>query len=208
MSSKTYFKVTALLAVTICFQSAWGQMVIQADHAMLQPQIQRDSEGFRSCGVRAVVLNVNGDVIDAYDFSLIVDATSKVGMIKAGKSIAKTGDMLKGKHAAAVVTPAPVNFWLVAETDGTAVGPKKFFPSETNGFILAVSDLVPTYKAIVDLMVGERMQFAVRYKSQSLDLVVSFAAEMPEVERKPLVACLNGVRERIAKKSEAKPGNQ
>lgn len=195
--NNTCTKVIALLASGVCFEPALAQMVIQADRALLQPQIQRDADGFRSCGVRAVVLDTKGDFVDVYDFSLVVDAKSMAGMMKAGKSVTKTTDMLKGKHVATVVMPGPVNFWIAAETDGKAVESKKFFRSETNGFILATSEMVPTFKAIVDLMAGERMQFAVRYKSQSLDSVISFATEMPEVESKALSACLGGVRDRL-----------
>lgn len=190
--------LSSMVAFLACAPAA-AQIVVQADRALLQPQIQRDADGFRSCGVRAVVLHTTGIIVDAYDFSLVVDAKSAVGMMKAGKSVIKTADLLKGKYASTIVLPAPVNFWITAETDGKVVEPKKFYPSETKGFVLALSDLVPTFKAVVDIMTGERMQFAVRYKSQSLNTVVSFAGEMSDVERKPLFACLEGVRERIAK---------
>jgi hypothetical protein len=44
---------------------------------------------------------------------------------------------------------------------------------------------------------GERMQFAIRYKNEPVDVVVSFSALMPEHERKPLKACFVGLGEKM-----------
>lgn len=49
-----------------------AQVVLQAASAQLQPQIGRDANEYTTCGMRAVVLDLKPDLVEAYDFSLNV----------------------------------------------------------------------------------------------------------------------------------------
>lgn len=176
--------------------------MIQADSAALQPQVDRDEHGFFSCGVRGVVLTEIKDYLDAYDFSLMVRADMMYGLLKAGKLKASMKAVHDGNYTTNAVVPPPIKFWIAQESEGKAIGLKKVMPADNKGFILEIADFVDTHRLIMAMIHGERMQFAVRYKSQPVDVVVSFAAEMPELERAPLLKCLDGVIERISKKGE------
>jgi hypothetical protein len=190
-------KLYAFLFVALQLEPAAAQMLIQADLALLQPQISRDETGFRSCGVRAVVMSDDTQIVEAYDFSLMVDARHFVGMLKAGKRITTKAQLLKGDRSNKVVMPLPIKFWIAREAEGKAISPQKVVPSETKGFILGIADIAQTYEGIFAIIHGERMQFAVRYKEQLIDVVISFVGEMSEVERNSLLICLNGIVERM-----------
>lgn len=123
------------------------------------------------------------------------------GLLKAGKSIARNAEIMKGKLPAKAVTPAPVSFWTAKEFDGKALMPGKLIPADTPGYILAPGDLPHSRKTILAMMHGERMQFAVRYRNQDYDTVVSFAGTLTDDELRPLTACLDGLLERF--KNEA-----
>ena len=62
-----------------------AQPVVQAATAQLQPQISRDADGYTACGIRAIVLDVQPKVVDAYDFSLYLRREIPAGTVKAGK---------------------------------------------------------------------------------------------------------------------------
>jgi hypothetical protein len=189
--------VLPALAVLITAPSL-AQMVIQADSANLQPQILRDDVGYKSCGVRAVVVaQGERNFIDAYDFSMNIRDKLRVGLLKAGKTRVTKSQILSGKTSTDAITPAPVKFWITKESEGKAVMPQKIIPADTKGYILEGADLVQTMEVIMATINGERMQFAVRYKNEPLDVVVSFAATMPDHEKKPLMACFNGIIERM-----------
>jgi hypothetical protein len=189
--------VLPALAVLITAPSI-AQMVIQADSARLQPQIHRDDAGYKSCGVRVIVVAPGErNYTDAYDFSMNVWATLHAGVLKAGKTRATKSEILSGKASMKAITPAPVKFWIAKESEGKALMPLKIIAAETKGYILEGADLVQTMDAIMATITGERMQFAVRYKNEPLDVVVSFAATMPEHESQPLMACFNGIIERM-----------
>jgi hypothetical protein len=59
------------------------------------------------------------------------------------------------------------------------------------------ADLAGTHAAIASMMACERMQFAVRYKNQSYDTAVSFAAQLSSTELTPLAACIDGLVARM-----------
>jgi hypothetical protein len=183
---------------------ASAQMVIQAESAILQPQMRRGDDGFRSCGVRAIVMDVGTEFVEVHDFSIMVDSELLAGTLKAGKLRISKANMLAGKRPNKAVVPAPVKFWIARESEGKAITPKKSLPAETPGFILEISDFVLTYEGIMAMIHGDRMQFATRYKDQPLDAVISFSAQMPAYEREPLLACLNGILERLKKEAPAK----
>ena len=178
----------SLTLAIFCALPASAQMIIQADSAALQAQIQRDDSGFSSCGVRAIVVVANSDFADAYDFSVV--ARDFAGTLKAGKTRTTMANLSKGKFSQNAVTPPPIKFWIAKEIEGKAITPKKIFPSETKGFILQIADVVQTFEGIYAIINGERMQFTLRYANQPSDAVISFSATLPEQEIKPLTACL------------------
>lgn len=194
-------------AVLISVPSS-AQMVIQADLAKLQPQIKRDESGFSSCGIRAIVMVDLNNSVDAYDFSMMVGAEIFAGTLKAGKTRTSKSDILKGKQSSETVLPAPIKFWIAQENQGKAVTPIKTMPSETKGFILELADIAATTEAIYALAQGERMQFAVRYKDQAVDHVISFSAPLTEAESKPLMSCFDGVIERLQATARQEKGKQ
>lgn len=96
-----------------------------------------------------------------------------------------------------VALPAPLEFWIAGEAEGKALRIDKQLQSQTPGFILGGADLIESWKTILAIAHGERMQFALRYKGQGYDNVVSFGASMPDVELQPLMACLTGLEGRL-----------
>lgn len=191
------FKVFALLLALLSLPSAFAQVVTQANLATLQPLISRDSKGFLSCGVRALVTYSTPNFVDAYDFSLVIDAEMFRGILKSGKLRMSTADLAKGKQFTAAVVPAPVNFWISKETDGIAISPKKIVPALTTGYIMGSADFAQTSQGIMDITEGLNMQFVTRYKNEPLDRVIAFSAVMPEHEMKPLSACIHGLLNRM-----------
>lgn len=192
-----------LVAVLSC--NAMAGVVIQADMAMLQPVVDRDEKGFQACGVRGLVGVSTPETTDFHDFSLMIRHNFHYGTLKAGKVRASTKAMLNGSASRETVLPAPVKFWIAVESKSKAVNPIKIMPAEDKGYILEVADLVGTYEAILEMIHGERMQFALRYKNQPSEQVVSFSATMPEVELSPLMKCLKEVIERAEKELADKP---
>ncbi|WP_170298696.1 hypothetical protein [Massilia eburnea] len=184
------------------FLSSWSfqvdaQVLVQAAHTALQPQIGRDADGFKLCGVRALVLDKKPTVIEAYDFSINLRADMFDGLIKAGKSTTTLKDFNRGITSSKAVVPAPVAFWIANELNGKPLMPTSVIPAETPGFILAGGDFVQSWETILAIMKGERMQMALRYKNQGIDTVVSFSGSLKDEEQKPLFACLEGLQERI-----------
>lgn len=195
------FKMLAFPVVVLLLMSPSvnAQSLMQADMAILQPQINRDDRGFVSCGVRAIVIqHLSGKNFEAYDFSINANANIPYGTLKAGKSRVSSEQIEKGKPKRKVELPAPVYFWIAQESDPEALKPIKVFPSEDAGYVLEFADLVKTFAAIYSTINGERMQFSVRYKKQRLDSVISFSAQMPMHEQTPLIACMDGLTNRLA----------
>jgi hypothetical protein len=195
------FKGTALMLAALS-APAFGQMVVQADAATLQPQIGRDDKGFSVCGVRAIVMDSIGNQVEAHDFSVTVRAEMFLGLLKAGKSRFSKAEMAAGKMANKTVLPAPTKFWIALESEAKAVTPLKIVPAETPGFVLEVADIVPTYQVIFGMIHGERVQFATRYKNEKLDRVLTFSAKVPEHELKPLMTCLQAFIDRMREESK------
>jgi len=195
------------LALTICGalnMSVHAQPVVQAATAQLQSQISRDTTGYTACGIRAIVLDMKPKVVEAYDFSLYLRTEMPAGTIKAGKHQIPSAKFSKGQFDQKVVMPGPENFWIAKELEGKALIPFKVFAGDTPGYVLGLADLAGTHAAIASMMAGERMQFAVRYKNQPYDTVMSFASELPSNELKPLAACMDGLVARM-KSDAAKP---
>lgn len=195
----------ALLSLFVFGGSAQGQSVVQATSVKLQPQIGRDEIGYSTCGVHAVVLDVQSSIVDVYDFSLNIQSNLFSGLMKAGKMQVSMKDMLANKMPTKAILPAPVTFWISKESDGVALRPQKVIAAETPGYILAGADLAKTYEILLAIVTGERIQFATRYQNQGLDTVVSFGAAMPEAELGPLMACVTGVTARFKQQLDGPP---
>ncbi|MEF9926438.1 MAG: hypothetical protein RR775_00480 [Massilia sp.] len=183
-----------------------AQPVVQAVTAQLQPQISRDADGYTACGIRAIVIDMQPKVVEAYDFSLYLRAGMPAGTIKAGKHQTISAKFSNGRFDRKVVVPGPENFWIAQELEGKALIPLKVFAGDAPGYVLGLTDLAGTHAAIASMMAGQRMQFAVRYKNQPYDTVVSFASELPSKELTPLAACMDGLVARM-KRDAAMPGD-
>lgn len=197
-------RVILMMILVVVSGSAMAGIVIQADDVSLQPQTERDNIGFRDCGVRGVVLVSTSDFFDAYDFSLMIRADMMYGTLKAGKARTSVKAALNKKYSSEAIIPPPINFWIAKENEGKAIRPIKIMAAETKGYILELADFVDTYDGIMSIIHGERMQFSIRYKDEPLDKVISFSAEMPEIERAPLERCMNEAVERISKIAKEK----
>jgi hypothetical protein len=192
-----------LMVVLSC--SAMAGAVVQADMAMLQPVIDRDENGFQACGVRGLVVVSTPETTDLHDFSLMIRHDIFYGTLKAGKMRASTEAMLNGSASRETVMPAPIKFWIAVESKSKAVSPIKIMPAVSEGYILEIADYAGTSEAIIEMVLGERMQFSIRYEDQPAEQVVSFSAAMLEIERTPLMKCLSEVAKRTRKELADKP---
>jgi hypothetical protein len=147
--------------------------------------------------MRAVVLDLKPNVVEAYDFSLNLRLGMTAGTIKAGKLETPAAKFKRGQFEQKVVLPGPTNFWIAKESEGKALLPAKTFAADSPGYILGLTDFIRTWSTVVALLEGERMQFAARYKNQPYDTVVSFSGSLPAEEAKPLIACLEGLINRM-----------
>jgi hypothetical protein len=196
MNNILKLKCVASALALLASLPAFAQPVIPAAMTQLQPQISRDSQGFSACGIRAIVLDTNTEVVDAHDFSLLIRADILMGTLKSGKSRVSKAGMLRGEPGK-VVIPAPVKFWIARESEGNGVVPVKTMPANSPGYILEIAELAKTYEAILAIIDGERMQFATRYKNESVENVITFSAKLPPEDLKPLMACLDSVVQQI-----------
>jgi hypothetical protein len=106
--------------------SANSQVVLNAALTALQPTVMRDDRGFKSCGVRAVV--VVGETVqnmESYDFSMNIYANNLSGMVKAGKYAQAELTKAKTRGTVIAVQPAPVLFW-IARADQERATPRWF----------------------------------------------------------------------------------
>lgn len=179
-----------LLAVGIFSHvTADAQMVVNALEAKTQAQVARDEKGFKSCGVRAIVLINDGGKGKLYDFSVYAYPDVLGGMVKAGAYFPD--------KKTSVIRPAPVDFWVVEATEAQRLHPKKITPAETDGFILGMTDYGPALETIFAMAHGRRMQFAVRYKNEPLDRTVSFQSKLEPTDLEAFVACAKGLESRL-----------
>ncbi len=191
-------KIFILLFTLNLTSITFAQSVTQADSVALQPQIGRDANGYNTCGIRAVVLVNNPKNTYTYDFSIQLWSDIPYGLLKAGKLSTPMKDALSGSPKLSTVMPAPVNFWISQELRSKPVFALTKMPAETKGYLLETADLFLSLDAIESIVNGERMHFAVRYKSESIDKVISFSNKLSEDETKPLMICIAEVLERQA----------
>ena len=176
----------------------YAQSVALADSVALQPQIGRDANGYNTCGIRAIVVVNDTKNSYAYDFSIQLWSDIPYGMLKAGKLSTPMKDALSGSPKLSTVMPAPINFWISQELKSKPVFALTKIPAETKGYLLETADLFLSLDAIKSIVNGERMHFAIRYKSESIDKVISFSSKLSEDETKPLMMCIAEVLERQA----------
>lgn len=186
-------KAILMLLLAVTSSSAMAGIVIQANSVALQTQIDRNEGGFKSCGVRGVVVTTTKNYLDAYDFLLMARADMPHGTLNAGKLQFYKQTTIKGKGSSEVVTPPPIKFWLVQGGESNATRPMKITPTETEGYILELANLKDTLRRIRAMVNGERMRLVVRYKNQPADVVINFSAAIPAIERTPLLECLSEV---------------
>jgi hypothetical protein len=182
---------TALFGASV---AAGAQTVIQSDLTQLQPQVSRDEEGFSACGVRAVVAVLRRPPnVDYYDFSLnFYHKTPGGGLAKIGKQAVN----LDTKKVVRAI-PGPISFWLAAEQTGKPVIVQKLQDSpETQGFKIGVVELEPGFAVLMQILQGERMHFAARYKNEPLETVIAFSGKLEKNEEDALKACIGGLIKR------------
>ena len=190
-------KLLLVLLLTVFSTSAMAGVLIQASSAILQPQIERNEKGFFACGVRGVVLDVTGNQLRTYDFSLSIRVDFLAGLLKAGSFLTPIKSMNINSTKTAI--PAPVKFWIAKEKVGKPITLSNIMPADNAGFIIGSADLVDTLEGITALIYGERMQFAIRYKAETIERVISFSAEMPKIELEPLTICIQDVMRQMVK---------
>ena len=192
-------KLLLVLLLTVFSTSAMAGMVLQATSATLQPQIERNEKGFLMCGVRGMVSDVTGNQLRLYDFSLHIRVDALFGMLKAGSHLTPIKSINKDSSSLTTAIPAPVKFWIAKEKVGKPITLSNIMPADNAGFIIGSADLVDTLEGITALIYGERMQFAIRYKAETIERVISFSAEMPKIELEPLTICIQDVMRQMVK---------
>lgn len=202
MSNRLNQLVVAMLAFFSAF--AFCQPVIQATSAILEPQVKRDTGGFKSCGVRALVSVVSGKNSDVYDFSIMIDSEFSMATIKAGMVRNTIEAIMNGKGGVIAITPAPKNFWFVEEAEGKAITPIKLFPGDTKGYVLGFTPLDSTFRALLEMIKGTRMQFAARYEIEPVDRVITFSASLSNSEFGSMMNCLEKVVNRMDAEAKVK----
>jgi hypothetical protein len=199
-------KLLTAFIFSIACSAAFAQTVTEAATASLQAQIGRDDTGFNNCGVRAVVMDGDAKLVEAYDFSIHIRSSMSYGLLKAGKM---SGSMskIKGPEDLKMVLPAPIMFWVAEEKSPESLRMLKIIPADTKGFILGSGDLLKSYQAIIAIATGQRMQFATRYANQSVERVMAFSAKLSDQEREALSACLDNVIARMRSQAKGEAEN-
>jgi len=194
--------------VALITPPAEAQTVVQAKASSLTPQISRDSGGFSQCGAHLVVLDDVPNGMDAYDFSINVYAKPFMGAIKAGKLHVTKEEMKKPSYSGTTVLPAPIKFWIAKESDEKQLAPEKYIPADSPGYVMAGANGFMSFSTLINIISGERMQVAVRYKSEPLDRVLSFAATPSKDEVAALMACVSGVYKRLKAEVKSDPSEE
>lgn len=194
--------LAAFLCLVVIPLSSYSQSVVQAAEVRLQPQIGRDAKGYTWCGIRAIVLDDRKDSVDSYDFAISLKHGSTMALTMAGK--AKYTQLPNGKLSSKPVLPAPVNFWIVRDTEAKPLMAAKVMPDNDTSFVIGAVDMADAWKTTMDIISGKRMQFAVRFKDQSSDTVVSFSKKLSEEETFPLISCFDGFFKRMKEEATGK----
>lgn len=181
----------------ICVTQAEAGGLIQAVRVDAQPQIDRDSEGFKFCGiwVNATVLGVQD--VEVYSFSMTLVRDKNFFILKAGKSRAPSKSLEKDDYQFTKVTPGPIEVWLAKEGESATLSPKKLIAADTAGYVVGAVGLTTAFDHLFAIIVGKRMQIALNYENEPQKSVISFATQIPEVEQQAIMSCVQGVAERM-----------
>jgi hypothetical protein len=101
------------------------------------------------------------------------------------------------------VRPGPTAFWIASPERGTRVALDKLMP-DNPGFIAGPTELLPSLETVVNIATGKQIQFALRYKNEKADRIVSFAKTMSDADLRALLACTEGIDERMMKALDAR----
>lgn len=193
-----------LLLVILVSTLARAGPVIRANQSHVETIIDRDEEGFSACGTHSNVAIV-GDIeqkLEVFSFGVtlrakVLSAMPDAAMVKAGKEVAR---IAKGKAGALEPTRSrPTSFWLAKAIQGKPVITTSVIPAEDPGFILGRIDSSRAIEALFAIAAGHQMHFALRYKEEAFDRVLSFTPDLTEAESTELVACIMGLIERTAR---------
>lgn len=193
----TYIALTISLALSAV--PAHAQTVIRVDHTDLALIVSNDEDGFRSCGVRAMVLAGEGKHGWIYEFTVGVYPDLLEGLSIAVKY--NPMDVVSRSKLTAV-RPGPTAFWIAAPDRGTRVTLGKLIPDKP-GFIAGSTELMPSLEMVTNIATGKQIQFALRYKNEQADRIVSFAKTMSDADLRTLLACTKGIEGRMMKALDA-----
>jgi hypothetical protein len=191
-----------LFILIIAPMLAHSQALTQSMVTQLQPQIHRDSKGFKGCGVHVfAVTNVSQDATRGryYDFS-IVAYSDFLAIVKAGSGFANT-QTKEGE----TTMPPPNGFWIVRESEGVRLQGERFINAETKGYSLGYLNPASALQYIDAIASGARIQFSIIYPNQPLENVIAISAKFNERDAEAFAACMTGLFERMKRESAKLP---
>jgi hypothetical protein len=190
-------KISLLLVLQFTLPAS-AQTLINADTSTIQPLINRDAEGFQSCGVRVVTGSLKQFTdSELYDFSLGIWKDGTV-LFKAGSYFlppnGKGGwDIKKLK----LKTPGPTSFWAAKRDDSTAARPTTYVKSEDPGFSLGMPEAKPGMEVVYAIAHGEPIQVALRYGAGNRERIIAFQEGLQENDMRAFSACMTGLIKRM-----------
>ncbi len=193
----------AVFFFALTHQASAG-MLIETSIAGLQPQIGRDEVGFKTCGIRAVVMAEHSGYVHTYDFSINIQHNAYAGLMKAGKSRTTKKESLAQKSIGKTYLPAPTGFWISKEAEGKPLVMQKLVAADTKGFVLGHGDFEQSLDMIHNIIGGEKIHFVMQYPTEKTDAVISFDTVLAEQQSQSLVSCIQGLLERMLKGAETK----
>lgn len=184
----------ALAALATLPSVGAAQTLIQADRAVIQPQVYRDGPTINGCGQRVILMSIVSET-QAYiaDFSISVRADEKKRDIWAmSKAGINRQDPRKKFDTRTVL---PIKSFYISSPDGSAaISPEKFIPADNPGFLLGVGreDTGPATELMLRMRAGERTQLGIRLKSEGVARVYSYAPEIEPADAQDFDACMKG----------------
>lgn len=187
-----------LLAACIAFAlstTAVGQTIETGIAPKYQALVNRDASGFKSCGIRVLVVQQRAYAYDFHDFSLVAYDTS--GVIKAGKqTIGKDAFDKNDKSQLHFAGSGPDRFWVAASLREAIVSAKNIQPSNTPGFVLSAAELGATLGTLMAMMECEPIHFVSHYPDETVDSVVSFSGNLTLDDKAAISTCLMSIGQR------------
>lgn len=195
--------------LTLCIIS-WccpgiAQTVLKADVVSVQPNIGRDADGYKSCGLHVSAVSlVDGKDAFAYDFSVNL-YPSATGLMKAGR-YQVTYSKTKGWNFDDLTPsiPGPESFWLAKRNEPSTLAPEKYVKSENPGFVIGGTSGPLAASMLHGILAGEPMQVQLRYPKERMGQIIAFSAKVGDDDRATTEACIQGLIERMRKDLESK----